>query len=400
MYKNIVLLYCLCMLFINSISAQQYKSIPIEQAIELALKQDPSMILADLYITQSDVLSTGGVPMQPAQIFFSGDEFNFDGISGIQSLNIQQSFNLPSVSKTYQDYNKAQSKRYKHQKLLTTKDIVRNVESSYYNLAIAKQELILSQDAMSIYSSFLTRSKDAYEGGESNKVAMITARTLLKKATLNTDHAAHEVEVAREIFNIWLGKTDNYDTEILASDILEDFDKKEEGINPHLGIYQLEKEVIERGIEMQKSKLLPQLNTGLRLQSVNGDLLYFGYQLGVNIPLMKGGYKKQIEGSKVSLAIVDTEKKIKEREIVVRTTKLKNHIEHLKLKIKAYDTDLLPSISEQLSLLKDAYQAGEGSYIEYMMSIENYNDLQLEKLNLIEDFYKNHIELKYWTEVY
>ncbi len=388
------------MLFINSISAQQYKSIPIEQAIELALKQDPSMILADLYITQSDVLSTGGVPMQPAQIFFSGDEFNFDGISGIQSLNIQQSFNLPSVSKTYQDYNKAQSKRYKHQKLLTTKDIVRNVESSYYNLAIAKQELILSQDAMSIYSSFLTRSKDAYEGGESNKVAMITARTLLKKATLNTDHAAHEVEVAREIFNIWLGKTDNYDTEILASDILEDFDKKEEGINPHLGIYQLEKEVIERGIEMQKSKLLPQLNTGLRLQSVNGDLLYFGYQLGVNIPLMKGGYKKQIEGSKVSLAIVDTEKKIKEREIVVRTTKLKNHIEHLKLKIKAYDTDLLPSISEQLSLLKDAYQAGEGSYIEYMMSIENYNDLQLEKLNLIEDFYKNHIELKYWTEVY
>ena len=388
------------MLFINSISAQQYKSIPIEQAIELALKQDPSMILADLYITQSDVLSTGGVPMQPAQIFFSGDEFNFDGISGIQSLNIQQSFNLPSVSKTYQDYNKAQSKRYKHQKLLTTKDIVRNVESSYYNLAIAKQELILSQDAMSIYSSFLTRSKDAYEGGESNKVAMITARTLLKKATLNTDHAAHEVEVAREIFNIWLGKTDNYDTETLASDILEDFDKKEEGINPHLGIYQLEKEVIERGIEMQKSKLLPQLNTGLRLQSVNGDLLYFGYQLGVNIPLMKGGYKKQIEGSKVSLAIVDTEKKIKEREIVVRTTKLKNHIEHLKLKIKAYDTDLLPSISEQLSLLKDAYQAGEGSYIEYMMSIENYNDLQLEKLNLIEDFYKNHIELKYWTEVY
>jgi hypothetical protein len=61
---------------------------------------------------------------------------------------------------------------------------------------------------------------------------------------------------------------------------------------------------------------------------------------------------------------------------------------------------LLPLISEQLSLLKDAYQAGEGSYIEYMMSIENYNDLQLEKLNLIEDFYKNHIELKYWTEVY
>lgn len=399
MYKYIAMLCSLSMLCVNSISAQQYKSISVEQAIDIATEQDPALILADLRVSQSEELSSGGVPTQAAQIFFSGDEFNFDGISGIQSLNIQQSFNLPKVSRTHQDYNKAKANRYEHQKLLTKKDIIRNVESAYYTLAIAKLELTLRQEVQTAYSEFLARSKEAYVGGESNKVALLTANNLLKKANLNIVHANHEIEVAREVFNIWLGNTGNYDVESISNEDVENWNQEDTQLNPHLGIYQYDKELVERKIEMQKSKLLPQINTGLRLQSLNGDLLYFGYQLGVNIPILRGGYNKQIEATRIGIDILESERIVKEREINIKTTKLRGHLDHVKEKINAYDTDLLPSIKEQFKLLKEAYQAGEGSYIEYMMSLENYNDLQIEKINLFEDLHKTLIELKYWTEV-
>lgn len=399
MNNNIVMLYCLFMAYATGSSAQQYTPITIDKATELALQQDPSMLLADLKISQNDRLSLAGVPNQPTQIFFSGDEFNFEGISGVQGLNIQQTFNMPKVSKSYKKYYKAQMEKSSHLKILTTKDIVRNVELAYFRLVITKMELALSKETEGIYTAFYNRSKEAYEGGESNKAPLVTAQTMLKKAGLNIDHASHELEIAREIFNMWLGDESNYDVETVDDPKLQNMSIEEVTTNPHLSIYQYDREIINQNIEIQKSKLLPQLNTGLKLQSVNGDLLYFGYQIGVNVPLFSGATNRQLEATRVGLDIVDAQRKVKEREINRKTVKLNGHLKHLIDKIKFYDTELLPSINEQVTLMKEAYQQGEGSYVEYMMSIESYNNLMLERLNMIEEFYMNSIELKYWTEV-
>ncbi len=393
------MLYCLFMAYAMGSSAQQYTPITIDKAIELALQQDPSMLLADLKVSQNDKLSLAGVPNQSTQIFLSGDEFNFEGISGVQSLNIQQTFNMPKVSQSYKNYYKAQMAKSSHLKVLTRKDIVRNVELAYFRLVITKKELALSTETETIYGAFYNRSKEAYESGESNKLSFVSSQTLLKKARLNIDHASHELEIAREIFNMWLGQESNYDVETIGDPILQNMDFDEAKINPHLSMYQYEREIIQKNIEMQKSRLLPKLNTGLKLQSVNGDLLYFGYQIGVNVPLFRGAYNQKLEAARVSLDIVGAERKIKEREINRKTLKLKSHLKHLLEKIDFYDIELLPSINEQVTLQKEAYQLGEGSYVEYMMSIESYNNLKTERLEMIEDFYINSIELKYWTEV-
>ena len=393
------MLYCLFMAYALGSSAQQYTPISVDKAIELAMRQDPSMLLADLKVSQNDILSTAGVPNQPAQIFLSGDEFNFAGISGVQSLNIQQTFNMPKVSKSYKNYYKAQMAKSSQLKALTRKDIIRNVELAYYRLVITKKELALSKDTEKIYDAFYGRSKEAYEGGESNKAPLLSAQTMLKKARLNLDHASHELEIALEIFNMWLGDGTNYDA-VLGEDLnLENSGLNKATANPHLSLYQYEREIIQQNIAMKESKLLPQLNTGLKLQSVNGDLLYFGYQIGVNVPLFRGAYNRQIEAAKVGLNIVETERVIKEREINRKAVKLNGHLNHLVEKIEFYDAELLPSVNEQVTLLEEAYRQGEGSYVEYMLSIENLNNLKVERLKMVEEFYINSAELKFWTEV-
>lgn len=393
------MLCCLSILSIHNIIAQEYSTITIEKAIEIATKQDPTLILAELKVLQSDKQSEVGLATQPAQISFSGEEFNFEGVSGIQSLNIQQTFNLPGVSDKYKAYNRSKSNKYKALGRLTEKEVIRNVESVYYKLAMAKQELIARQNARAIYTNFLERSRETYQAGESNKIAMTTAENMLKKANLNIDHTNHEIDVARSLFNVWLGNTGLYDVKVLTDFEKLNYEIESEEYGAHLDIYDLEKEVVERKVEIQKSNLLPQLNTGLRLQSLNGDVLYFGYQVGVNIPIARGSYKKQVEATKVGIEIVAAEKAVKQRALEYKTIKLKGHLEHLGEKLEVYTKDLLPSIQEQIDLLKEAYQAGEGNYIEYMMTIESYDNLQIEKVELLEDYYQTMVELKYWTTI-
>ena len=399
MNNNIVMLYCFFMASALGISAQQNTPITMDKAVEIALQQDPSMLLADLKVSQNDKLSAAGVPNQATQIFFSGDEFNFEGISGVQSFNIQQIFNLPQVSKSYKNYYKAQMAKSSQLKALTKIDIIRNVELAYYRLVITKMELALNKETEKIYNAFYNRSKEAYEGGESNKAPLLSAQTMLKKVRLNIDHASHELEIALEIFNMWLDNESNYDVVIVEDFQLANSALDKATINPHLSIYQYDREIIQQKIEMQKSRLLPQLNTGLKLQSVNGDLLYFGYQIGVNVPLFRGAYNRQLEAAEVGLNIVDTERVIKEREINRKTVKLKGHLNHLIEKIEFYDTELLPSVNEQVELMEEAYQQGEGSYVEFMLSIESLINLKIERLKMVEEFYMNSTELKYWTEV-
>jgi cobalt-zinc-cadmium resistance protein CzcA len=382
-----------------SSTAQEYKSISIDEAIEIALIVDPSILLADLKIAQKEKFSQTGTLHQPTQISFSGEEFNFGGVSGIQSLNIQQSFNLPKVSTASKEYFLAQMETASNQKVLSKKELIKNVELAYYTLVIAKREAEISKDIEIVYRNSYDRSSLEFQGGESNKSPMLSTYPLLKKAEINLDHANHEVEVSREIFNLWIGKQNEYDVTDGEKIQLKSEINNSSIINPHLDVYDYEKEEIIKSIEIQKSNLLPQLNAAARLQSLNGDLLYFGYQLGISIPIDRRAYKRKIEASKMSIELVDIEKNIKEKEIERRTLRLRNHLSHLRSKIQFYDSELIPSITEQVSFTKDAYQLGEGSYLEYLMSLEKFNEMRLEKLQLIKDFYFSSIELKYWTEV-
>ena len=113
------MVYCFLMAGAVSSTAQEYKSITIDEAIEIALKIDPSILLADLKIAQKEKFSQTGTLHQPTQISFSGEEFNFGGVSGIQSLNIQQSFNLPKVSTASKEYFLAQMETASNQKVLS-----------------------------------------------------------------------------------------------------------------------------------------------------------------------------------------------------------------------------------------------------------------------------------------
>jgi len=396
---KIVMVYCFLMAGAVSSTAQEYKSISIDEAIEIALIVDPSILLADLKIAQKEKFSQTGTLHQPTQISFSGEEFNFGGVSGIQSLNIQQSFNLPKVSTASKEYFLAQMETASNQKVLSKKELIKNVELAYYTLVIAKREAEISKDIEIVYRNSYDRSSLEFQGGESKKSPMLSTYPLLKKAEINLDHANHEVEVSREIFNLWIGKQNEYDVTDGEKIQLKSEINNSSIINPHLDVYDYEKEEIIKSIEIQKSNLLPQLNAAARLQSLNGDLLYFGYQLGISIPIDRRAYKRKIEASKMSIELVDIEKNIKEKEIERRTLRLRNHLSHLRSKIQFYDSELIPSITEQVSFTKDAYQLGEGSYLEYLMSLEKFNEMRLEKLQLIKDFYFSSIELKYWTEV-
>ena len=399
MFKNIVFLLLGLVSILSTSLAQGETAISIKEAVVIALENDPSLRANELRRFQNEKLSTGSITRPASQISISGDEFNFDGISGVQSLNFQQNFNHPRLSKSYNEFYEQKASKSQQELVLNRKEIVHHVQATYYRLVFAKQFVKLTEDLQLVYEDFYAIANSAFESGETNKLPVVSATTLDKKAKLLLNHARHEVEEAKEILNIWLGGDKRYDSIDENIGIYGLPKINIENDNPHLSIYQIEKTIALKNIDIQKSMLLPQFIGGLRLQAVNGDLLYFGYQAGLNVPLFRKANRTKIEAAKVSVDIQEELMNGKKKSMMLEVSRITNHIEHLIAKVEYFDVELLPAAKVEMNLLKEAYQAGESNYMQYMLSLENYKNFQMERLELLEDYFMSLAELNYWTEI-
>ena len=397
MLKIALNLSCLILVFCSNVLAQS-PIITLEEAIEIALKSDPSITRDQLALQSKEKLSGSGIATPATQLFIAGDEVQFGETSGIQSINAQQNFNLPNVSKTYNKYYQAQAQRAGQQLRLTKKELIKNVEQVYYQLFFAKSKLSLLKENQIIYDDFLARAQTLMDNGETGLVPVSSAQIMVAKSEMELSHQTHEVHKAREVLNIWLGGHAGYDVINPESLTTPSVKSNAESSSAFFEILNAEKMIAIENINVQKAKQLPQIMTGLRLQSVNGDLLYFGYQAGISLPLFKKSQNKKIEAAKVDIKKQDAAIDAMVKKIDINTATLKNHLTHVKEKIVNLDDILIPAIEAQQKLLRGAYVEGEGSYLEYMMTLQNYAELKLMRVELMEEYFLHLAELKYWTD--
>lgn len=397
MFKSVFILITFLLLSYNSSKAQG-PVITLDEAIQIALKSDPTITRDQLDIQQKKQLKGAGAATPATQIFFAGDEFQFAETSGIQSINVQQNFNLPKVSKTYNNYYEAQGERAEHQLRLTKKELIKNVEQVYYQLFFAKSKLALMKKNQIIYDDFLARAQTLMDNGETGLVPVSNAKIMVAKSQMEISHQEHEVHKSKEVLNIWLGGHAGYDVINPESLTPPSVKSHAESNSPFFEILTADKVISIEKLNVQKANQLPKIMTGLRLQSVNGDLLYFGYQAGVSVPLFRKSQNKKIEAAKVEIKRQDATIDAMVKKIDLNTATLKNHLTHVKEKIVNLDEFLIPAIEAQQKLLQAAYIEGEGSYLEYMMTLQNFAELKLMRVELMEDYFLHLAELNYWTE--
>ena len=395
MYRIIVTVYCLAVCSILNLGAQSQK-VSLGEAIEITLKNDPSIVREQLASLQYEKLQGAGMATQNTQIFLSGDEFNFNDISGVQSINIQQNFNLPGVSKSYNGYYKAQLEKTEKQLILTKNEIRKNVEVAYYRVLFAKRKVIVLTEAETINKEFLEKTSALMKSGEAGKIPESSASIMVRKAKMKLDHARHEADVALKLLNIWLGGNTTYDTKNELPEATIDIILSQSD-NSYIKVLEAEKNIAVQNVNIRKASLLPQINAGARLQSVNGSVLFFGYQAGINIPLSRKSQNKKIDAALIDIERSNAAIESRKKEVNLKVTQIQNHSEHLLSKIDYLDDELLPAIINQKSFLEEAYSSGEVNYFEYVMALENYSEHKLMKVNLMEEYYIYLSELKFWS---
>ena len=389
-----LLLGLVCALTTSSIG--QITSISLEEALSIARKNYAGLERDRLFVNQQNKLADAGLPMQPTQLYFSGEEFGANNQTGIHSINIQQNFYLPKVAKANQAFYRQGAAVTEKQLALTDHELKRQVEQAYYQLLYAKQEQELVAENVSLYNSFLSVTTTQLESGETGRIPQLAARSRLGQARLEQEHAFEKYQIALSLFNQWL-QADTlyevqgdlaYDTSFIPDSTLQN--------NPHLQVIEAQRALAVTKIESEKVQLLPQINSGFKLQTMSGNFPLFGYQLGVNVPLFKKAYQGRIEAAEVGVKVQEANLKSKEQELERTITELRYRLEHQIHILEYLQQDLTPIVEEQSEVNLKAYGEGEISYLEYLDGLEQVVKVKQQYLTALYKFNALRIELDYW----
>jgi cobalt-zinc-cadmium resistance protein CzcA len=390
----LLLLGLVCALTTPSIG--QTTSISLEEALSIARKNYAGLERDRLAVDQQNKLADAGLPMQPTQLFLSGEEFGVNDQTGIHSINIQQNFYLPKVAKANQAFYKQGATVAEKQLALTDHELKRQVERAYYQLLYAKQEQELVAENLSLFNNFLSVATTQLESGETGKIPQLAARSRLGQAQLEQEHALEKYQIALTLFNQWLQSDTLYevqgnlvfDASLSSDSTIED--------NLHLQAIEAQRELAFTKIESEKVKLLPQINSGFRLQTASGNFPLFGYQLGVNVPLFKKAYQGRIEAAEIGVKVQEANLKTKEQELERMISELRYRLEHQIHILEYLQQDLTPIVNEQSEVNLKAYGEGEISYLEYLDGLEQVVKVKQQYLTALYKFNALRIELDYW----
>lgn len=388
--------FCVFFLLQGLSTSGQSVTISLEEAIQRVMKNYPAIRQKALEVEKYNTLSEGGLPTQPTQIFFTGEEFGPNNGSGVQSFNIQQNFYLPKASRATSHWYTSQSALATKEMALTKAGLTRELALSYLEAVIASKRKVVAQENINLYREFNEIAAVLSKEGETGKIPVVAAVSRLSRAALEKQEAQSAYYIATRHFNHWLLS----DTLFTVSDTLEKVDTilftQAEDANPHLEVIRAGEAVADSKIAVAEAQLLPQINSGIRLQSAFGTFPLFGYQAGINIPLFKKGYQKQIDAAKVEVA--QQKATLETKELKLERT-LSDIIYRLNAQVKNLrfmEEELLPLLEEQNALNKLAYKEGEISYLEYLDGLEQQISIKKE---ILEATYTTHylkIELAYW----
>ena len=400
--KHVATVLLIFMLF-SGIKMKAQTIISLDEAVQTALQNNRNLKNEKLRSDYAKALiktSNADIP----QTAVTADYGQINSAYNDMKFGISQSIAFPTV---YQKQKNLHSEEWKKSQLnvsLKEFELKKAVSQSYFQMVYWKDKEKLLNETLQLYTQFLDKASLRLKAGESNILEKTTASNQKSAIEIQLKQVQQEIKTLQLQFS-WLL---NSETEYLP---LENSRPvlllQENASHPLLHVLEQQKTVAGKQTEVEKSRLLPDLQIGYNLNSFKGmgpdDKLYsatpqfHSVMVGVGIPIFSGGQKARIHASKVAESIAENDWHNTEFALEKKQQQLKQMYQTNLEIINRYETDELKNADIITKTAQQQFINGEINYLEFVMLVNqavllksNYADALL-KLN------ESVVELNYIT---
>jgi cobalt-zinc-cadmium resistance protein CzcA len=383
---------------------QSVQVMTLDSCIAMALRNNPSLQAAQLGITEKQKLQKTSFDLNKTGLFFENEDLVIDEpeTDGILKIGISQTIDFPTVWFAQKKYNKQNTLIAETAYSLARKDLIRKVQSAYYELwaRVEKQKLWAGQD--SIFSEYEKAAAIRFSAGETGKLEMISAQAKRREAQLSLQQSVSDTKIAREKLKALLNTHEeimppNGSVTKLETTLV--IDTASMAYHPYLNLSQQRISLADYNKSVEVNRLFPDLSARYFNQSWYGaEPGYYGYSFGIGVPLFFWSQQGRIQSAKLQAEIAGREYENDRLQFNVSYRQAVEEYQKNMTLLDYYETSGLQQSNEILHAASEAYRLGDIGYFEYAALLTQSYNIKNNYLDALNSFNQSVIQINFFIE--
>ncbi|OFY84141.1 MAG: acriflavine resistance protein B [Bacteroidetes bacterium RIFCSPLOWO2_12_FULL_35_15] len=397
----------LLLTFFSFQNANAQSPITLQSAIDTALKNNLTIKNEKLNAEYQKKLKSAAVDIP--QTNFTGEYGQINSFYKDTKFGISQGISFPTV---YSKQKSLQNENYKSSVLniaVEEAELKKQVSDIFYLLVYLqqKQEILLQND--SVYASFLEKENLRFAKGESNVLEKTTAETQRGQIAIQLNELKNDIEILQLQFQLLLNTitvftpsaenpkmffTASLDTSVIYN-------------HPQIKVLEQHKQISLVKKQLEKSKLLPELNFGYNNQSIQGtganDVVYpkayrfSSIQFGIGVPLFFFSQRGKINSAKVHQLISENNYQLGLQTLKTEYQSAFKQYQTQLQTVKYFEDTALQNASIITKTANQQFINGDINYLEWTMLINNVVSIKSNYADAVKNLNQSINHLNYLT---
>ncbi len=379
------------LLLISFGSFHAQENITYEQALEKAYQQNGTIKNSKLISEYQQKLKSSYLDIPQLEV--TGGFGQIQGEETDNSFGVSQRFSFPTVYSKRKQMLDAEWTASVINQNLTKTQLTKEITDTFYRILVLQEKKKVLEYISRLYVNFAEKAGLRLRKGEANVLEESTAEIQKEQMKIQLTNLENDLNMARLQLQLLLQSDIPYqpvaDRPIMDMNLQISEDKVKQ--HPELQYLQQQIKVGEAEVQLEKSKLLPELLVGYTNQSMKNinNNRFNSVQVGVGIPLFTKGQRALAKAAQTKIAISENQYQRKEIELKNRLSQqLSNYMNQQQI-IENYEQKQLPKSEIILQTAQKQMEVGEIDYLNWVILVNqavktkaDYID-QLEKLNQI-----------------
>jgi cobalt-zinc-cadmium resistance protein CzcA len=334
---------------------------------------------------------------QKMQIYQNYDESELDPIANrpFHQWGVIQNFDFPTVYGKRLQRNKAQTAIKFSQNQLAVQMNMQGLELLYQQNLVLQEKLKIYSYLDSIYGDFYYKATRKFEEGESTYLEKITAQSKQNQIKTQLINFRNQLTSNRiQLQSIVQSEIELNIPQQEPERLEVDLSRLE--ASPVLNISQAQVDLAEQQWKLSKNELLPGISLSYFLRSNPSiDNNFYGYQVGLNVPLLFFGDKAKIKSRAIQKDVAQYNYEQTRIDLETRQQQLLQTLASQTETLDNYAETQLSVANEIITTTESSYKNGEISFFQYVQSIDNALRIKLDYLNVLSQYNQIVIQLNY-----
>lgn len=388
--------YLLLFLLSSTVIMAQNTASERERIVNLALENNKEIKASQLQLEKLKESIQTAYSFDKTNVYYSYDQNNLAlNNAPLRVFGVQQRFEFPTVYGAKKNLLASEYEREKARFELQKNKLTLAVSKVYEHIVYLQNQEKRYMYLDSLYQNFSKASKRRFELGETNYLEKITAQAKsgqiqTKKAQIEKDKLAQY-----EVLNSLVQSEEKVvvsNSQMSLLNTLANSSVKE----LHLSYLEYITTNYKKQLSLQKQHWLPDItidyfqgrNTGLT-QSL------YGFQVGIALPILFTGTTSKIKVAQLDLKSWEQQKQSETQKIERYIDQKKNDLIKYQEAINYYNQYGKILSEEIIKVANLSYKNGEIDFFQYIQSLENGTNIQVDYLDTLLQYNTTQLELYY-----